>query len=467
VNIGNISIKWKISAPIIASVFALILITVIVTGERTENIVIDEVKKSTLKGYSDTIMNSLTSMMIAGNYREAESSFNEQMEKIAEVQLVRTDQVDKDFGKGDAAHYQTDAVTREVIEKGKEKIVLEGTSIRGVYPYMAKADFMGKNCLSCHKVKEGTVLGAVSIKIPLTESFSRIRALQYLFIVFGLAGILLMTVLVLLIVRITHKPILSLLETVREFGVAHEDMALSLEGGDEIALMSRNVDIVFQYLQENISALKERKAQLSQSLKDKEILLKEVHHRVKNNLQIVSSLLSLQLETLEDRTSIEALKNSLIRIKSMALIHQKLYESSDMSKLSMIEYIQELTAEILQSYDSTSERAALKLDITVAELYVDKVISCGLIICELVTNSLKYSFTDGRKGEIRIAFHQDAAGKYTLIVGDNGLGLPEGFDFNNRKTLGLQLVHDLVTRKLHGTIEIDRCNGVEFKMLFG
>jgi len=196
IDIKDISIKWKTAVPIIFFVTMGILITVIVIGDRTESIVIDEVQRSTLKGYRDTILNALTSMMIAGNYKEAHGPFHEQMGKIAQVKMVRTEHVDKEFGKGHDEHYRIDAVEREAIEKGEEKIVIEGKSIRGVYPYIAKSDVMGKNCLSCHKVSEGRVLGTISIKIPLDESFGRIRTLQYIYIGLGVIGIFVVTGLV-------------------------------------------------------------------------------------------------------------------------------------------------------------------------------------------------------------------------------------------------------------------------------
>jgi len=119
------------------------------------------------------------------------------MQTVVDLRVIRSEILDKDYGKANAEDYAADTLDREVIEKGAERIVLEGDFIRGVYPYIAKEKFMGKNCLSCHNVKEGTVLGAISIRVPLRESFDRIRALQYFYGFLGLSGLFAMTIIVL------------------------------------------------------------------------------------------------------------------------------------------------------------------------------------------------------------------------------------------------------------------------------
>ncbi|MBF0342629.1 MAG: GAF domain-containing protein [Nitrospirae bacterium] len=203
------------------------------------------------------------------------------------------------------------------------------------------------------------------------------------------------------------------------------------------------------------------------SLKDKEILLKEIHHRVKNNLQIISSLLSLQSETITDMKLHGIFQDSLNRIRSMALIHEHLYKSADMSKLDFSEYIESMAGELIASYGAYSDTIPmLRLDIKVDYLDTDIAIPCGLIICELISNSMKYAFPGSRRGEICIALSLNTDGTFMLIVGDNGVGLPEDFDFKSTKSLGLMLVRDLITRKLRGSMEIDRNSGATFKMLW-
>ena len=246
-DINNLSIRWKVAGPIILSVAVGIAITVFFTGYKTESIVVNEVKNSTLKGYRDTVLNSLTTLMYAGDFREQKGSFLEQMKNIVDLRVIKAEVLDKDYGRSDAKDYAADPLEKEVLEKGIEKIVLEGEYVRGVYPYIAKSNFMGKNCLSCHNVQEGAVLGAISIKVPLKESFQRIKSLQFLYALLGLGGVLMLAILVTLIINMTLKPLSVLNEKVRRVGEGYTDTSVYIEGKDEIAQMSQNVDSVIRY----------------------------------------------------------------------------------------------------------------------------------------------------------------------------------------------------------------------------
>ncbi len=207
---------------------------------------------------------------------------------------------------------------------------------------------------------------------------------------------------------------------------------------------------------------------LEEALKDKETLLKEVHHRVKNNMQIISSLLALQMNTLEDKKIINIFKDTLNRIRSMALVHEKLYQSSDISTLQVDEYLKELLSDIMQSYQlRTYKTVDIKIDVRVEKLSVDIMIPCGLIVCELVSNAVKYAFDDVPKGEIYLAFDKNKEGKYELIVADNGKGLPPEEELRKSRSLGWQLINDLVKRKIRGTMEIDRSKGTRIRIVFG
>jgi PAS domain S-box-containing protein len=198
------------------------------------------------------------------------------------------------------------------------------------------------------------------------------------------------------------------------------------------------------------------------SLKEKEVLLKEVHHRVKNNLQIISSLLNLQSKYIKDSQALEMFKESRNRIRSMTLIHEKLYRSKDLANLDVAEYIQNLSSNLFRSY--SSGRVSLKTQVDDILLGIDTAIPCGLIINELVSNSLKHAFPE-KQGEIFVDLHRDD-GRFTLIVRDNGVGFPENVDFRNTDSLGLQLVCTL-TDQLDGAIELNRTGGTEFKITFG
>jgi methyl-accepting chemotaxis protein len=246
-QLRDISIKWKLSAPIILLIIIGVSISTLVAGYKTESIVLHEVEHSTLTAYRDTILNALTTMMLANNIKEAKGPFIEQMQNFVELSVLRSENVDKDFGKGDTKDYAADALDKEVMENGKEQIVIEGDSIRGVFPYIAKERYMGKNCLSCHNVKEGSVLGAISMRVPIKDSLIRIRTMQYLYGLLGLVGILAMSLIVVVLVNKTYAPMKILLEKVRKVGEGYTDTSLSLEGKDEIAQMSQNVDMVIKH----------------------------------------------------------------------------------------------------------------------------------------------------------------------------------------------------------------------------
>ncbi|HEX3036851.1 MAG TPA: MEDS domain-containing protein [Thermodesulfobacteriota bacterium] len=222
---------------------------------------------------------------------------------------------------------------------------------------------------------------------------------------------------------------------------------------------------------QDITERKRAEEQLKASLKEKEVLLKEIHHRVKNNLQVISSLLDLQTEYIEDERALKVFSETQNRVRSMALIHEVLYQSEDLSRIDFAEYMRNLGAYLLQSYGVKSNKVKLRMDVDSISLGIDNAIQCGLIINELVSNSIKHAFPGRKKGEIHISFHlndngRDASGRsYTLIVGDSGVGFPEDLDFQNTESLGLQIVTTLV-KQLKGTIELDRNYGTAFKIVF-
>jgi PAS domain S-box-containing protein len=213
----------------------------------------------------------------------------------------------------------------------------------------------------------------------------------------------------------------------------------------------------------DITARKQAEERIKTSLKEKEVLLKEIHHRVKNNLQIISSLLNLQSGYIQDHRAGEMFKESRNRVKSMALIHEKLYQSKDLARIDFADYIRHLAAYLLRSYNVHSPGVNLRVEVEKVLLDIDTAIPCGLIVNELVSNSLKHAFAAGMAGEIRIDLHEGPDGKLVLMVGDNGAGLPPEFDFRNTESLGLQLVSTL-TDQLDGTLELDRSHGTTFKI---
>ncbi|MDI6724968.1 MAG: histidine kinase dimerization/phosphoacceptor domain -containing protein [Methanobacterium sp.] len=215
----------------------------------------------------------------------------------------------------------------------------------------------------------------------------------------------------------------------------------------------------------DITDIKEAEDKIKSSLKEKELLLQEVHHRVKNNLQIISSLLNLQASYINDEKDLEIFKDSQSRVKSMAFIHEQLYKSSDFTNINFNNYIHNLLAYLSYSHNLGPEKIKMNINVEDISLDINTAIPCGLIINELVTNSIKYAFPGGRSGTINIELHSDYEDEYVLIVGDDGIGLPEDIDFKNTDSLGLQLVNSL-SKQLEGYIELDRTNGTQFKIIF-
>jgi PAS domain S-box-containing protein len=214
------------------------------------------------------------------------------------------------------------------------------------------------------------------------------------------------------------------------------------------------------------NALKTQYAEkIEKSLKEKEVMLKEIHHRVKNNLQVISSLLSLQSRHIKDKEALELFNDSRSRIYSMSLIHERLYRSKDLARIDFAGYVRTLTRGLFRSYRGDPNDIKLNMEIKDVFLNVNAGIPCGLIINELVTNSLKHGFPDGRRGEIQIGLYERKKGEFTLNVRDNGIGLPEDLDFRNTESLGMHIVLSLV-EQLDGTIELDRGEGTSFTIRF-
>jgi two-component sensor histidine kinase len=197
--------------------------------------------------------------------------------------------------------------------------------------------------------------------------------------------------------------------------------------------------------------------------REKEVLLQEIHHRVKNNLQVISSLLHLQSGHVDDKQVQRALTESQERVRSMALVHEKLYRSPDLSRIDFGDYVRDLVDHLLETYYTVTGKVTLVVDVEDIALGIDQAISCGLILNELVSNALQHAFPGGRGGEVCVAMHPDSR-RLRLVVSDNGIGLPEDIDIKQAKSLGLQLVSALV-QQLEATLRIERRNGTTFSIL--
>lgn len=196
------------------------------------------------------------------------------------------------------------------------------------------------------------------------------------------------------------------------------------------------------------------------------VLTKEIHHRVKNNLQIVSGLLYLQSRQVQDREMREIINSSRNRIQSMALLHEKLYQSKNLENIDFIAYIKSLTRNLQTSYASKSAAISLNINAKPLDVDIDTAIYCGLIINELVSNSFKYAFPEDRTGQIMIEFAKHSDDFYNLIVRDNGIGMTEAINLKDAEKLGLQLVYSLVTEQLKGEVLLENFHGTVFKISF-
>ncbi len=252
-SLEGFSIKWKTAVPLVFFFVLMIVVTVFVTASKTRDIVLNEVENSTLPGYRDTVLNALTTLMIGGNFNATKGPFLDQMAHIADIRAIKAPLLDRQFDRGGSAEYPSDALERAVIEEGVGKVVIEGDHIRGVYPYIARRDFMGKNCLSCHQVNEGAVLGAVSVRVRLAESFKRIRSLQYLYISLGLLGIASLVAIVLVVFRYTHLPLIRLIQKIREMGGKNVYLTRDYSAEkDEVRVMSSVLDDMFGFLNKTL-----------------------------------------------------------------------------------------------------------------------------------------------------------------------------------------------------------------------
>ena len=235
----------------------------------------------------------------------------------------------------------------------------------------------------------------------------------------------------------------------------------------EVSISQVPVDgrTVFMLILRDITERVVNQEQLRDSLSEKEELLQEIHHQVKTQLQVVSSLLGMQSRGVPDPETRRVFQESQDRIHSMALLHESLYESHSLSKVDFPGYVRQLAAHLFHSYGVPADRIRLRTDLGSQSLRLDAALPCGLIVNELVSNSLKYAFPDGREGEIRIELREHSDGTFRLMVADNGVGLKADLDWINARSLGLKLVRTLAER-LGAKIEVDSSAGVEVRLAF-
>jgi PAS domain S-box-containing protein len=245
-------------------------------------------------------------------------------------------------------------------------------------------------------------------------------------------------------------------------GKKHNGTTFPLEAN--VKLINVENEAVFISCVRDVSRNKMTEEQIKESIEEREILIKEVHHRVKNNLQIISSLINLQTRYLSNQNSIIQLKETKNRVISMALIHEILYQSESVSRINFQKYINSLVKNLVNAYKVDTDR--IEIEIRADDIYLDlqKGIPCSLIMNELISNCFKYAFPDKKPGKIIISLKKQDE-EYTLIIKDNGIGLPSDIDFETTKTVGLQLVN-VLTIQIKGEVSYKNDDGVEFVLKF-
>ncbi len=223
--------------------------------------------------------------------------------------------------------------------------------------------------------------------------------------------------------------------------------------------------LLYQQLQAELSDRKQAEANLKNSLTEKEILLKEIHHRVKNNISVVASLLELQSNTVSDPQTAKMFEECQNRLYSMALIHEKLYRSTNRTQINFGEYLEDLVTNLFQSYNINDSRIQLQIIAESVSLNLETATPCGLIVNELISNTLKHAFPDGTSGTVSVECYQTGDREIHLFVKDNGIGFPQNLDFRKTNSMGFQVVCTL-TEQLEGTIELSRQIGTEFHLKF-
>jgi len=217
---------------------------------------------------------------------------------------------------------------------------------------------------------------------------------------------------------------------------------------------------------DDITERKLAEEKLHAALEEKEVLLRELYHRTKNNMQVIRSLLMLQSESLKTPEVETLVHETEKRIQAMALVHQMLYQSNDLSRIRLDEYLQNLIPLLRQSHNTTFKNINLILDVREVTVIIDTAIPCGLILNEIITNAFKHAFPDNRKGEVKIRLLRNESGLIELHVSDNGIGVPKGFDFRNQQTLGLQTIFAIAEQQLQGKIIVELNNGVSWHISF-
>lgn len=366
------------------------------------------------------------------------------------------------------------ALLKQVVDTEPiRKISREGKEMTGIYPNYRGVPIVGA---SAYIPEYGWTLLA---EIDEAEAFAPIRMLGIVAMVIGGISAAVVAGGGIIFALSAARPIKKLIVATDKFKAGDLKYRAEIGRSDEIGLLAYSFNDMADGLEKTITEQTRTARNLEASLKEKEVLLKEIHHRVKNNMQVIISMHMLQSRYIRTDNIGDMLKDIQRRIKAMALVHEKLYQSGDLASVNFYDYTKHLTNDIFRSFGSSISNIELEIDVENIYLDIDTSVLCGLIINELITNSLKYAFPTssagaaGRpngssRGKITITMrrNEDSKSEIELIISDNGIGVPEDLDFRNTKTLGLHLVNTLVKQLDDGEVNLNRGKGTEFQIKF-
>ena len=338
------------------------------------------------------------------------------------------------------------------------------------FDFQHSNQLIGRNYIHIlHAVQnEGTEYGFIYIVSTMESLEHEIRKAWIFMLLIGILLVVLSAVFASILQRFISLPILKLAQ-VTEHISNQGDFSLRVKknGTDELGILYDGFNSMLEQL--HLRELERNRAEeeMKASLREKEILLKEIHHRVKNNLQIVSSLLSLQSEHIQDRQAVDMFLDCQNRVRSMALVHEKLYHAPDLASIHFADYVEALIMGLQTSYRALDHRIKFDIDMIDLNLGIDRAIPCGLLIHELVSNSLKHAFNLHSEGLIQIKLRRNEEnGKLHLWIRDNGTGMPKDVDYRNTDSLGLRLAVILAEKQLRGSIELMSSPGTAFEIVF-
>jgi two-component sensor histidine kinase len=476
-----ISLKFKLTIIISILVAAISLFVYFYFPQKFK-----EERLKSLKEKAEAVAKIAAYGVATGNYFEEKKSVNKLIETDEEIETL----------------LQNEAI-RYVVIKKRDSLFYEYnifTAILNNYSNL-KADQISEKWkilkVNAPVIIDNEKVGDIYIGYSLQQVYEKIAELKHSITIVSIIIFIFGTILVYIVGLFFTYPLTQMVQTVKKISAGDLTQRAPVISNDEVGYLAQSFNKMVKKIQEANRELelvntelekrvKERTVELEKalrtlqkenkekeiaqnkiksSLKEKEVLLKEIHHRVKNNLQIVSSLFFFQSKTISDPQMLEMFRDGQNRVKSMALIHEKLYQSGDLANIDFKEYVKKLATFLFQSYGVDQSKIKFKNNVFNIQLGVDQAVPCGLIINELISNSLKHGFKNKDYGTVKIDMGHDENNNLIMKISDDGEGLPEGLDIQKIDSLGLRLVNNL-SLQLNGKVEYFNQNGTMVKVTF-